>query len=350
MTEAKREQLLVTFALFAYNQETYIREAVEGAFSQTYEPLEIVLSDDCSSDRTFAIMSEMAAAYRGPHEVRAVRNERNIGVLPHILARGREANGEIVVVAAGDDISNPERTKSLINRFEHDIKIHCVTSAFDLIDQDSKVVARNEKVPIGVKGQNTVRTFLRRVSDPYTVIQGSTASYRRHIFEQVMPDGNLIFPEDNFFNFLIYLLGGRVVQVEDSLVKYRQHSKALSNRDNTKLYIDELEASFHSEAKKRLNMMEAFLRLAERGDRACDVDLPAILAERERSKFVHEWPELSLGGRILSIIRSLVKLRISDVKWKSLRLTGVFPIYQPKAFLCRFLPKYARKRGFARLA
>ena len=42
---------LVTFALFAYNQEKYIREAVEGAFSQTYEPLEIILSDDYSPVR-----------------------------------------------------------------------------------------------------------------------------------------------------------------------------------------------------------------------------------------------------------------------------------------------------------
>lgn len=39
---------LVTFALFAYNQEKFIREAVEGAFAQTYESLEIILSDDCS--------------------------------------------------------------------------------------------------------------------------------------------------------------------------------------------------------------------------------------------------------------------------------------------------------------
>lgn len=44
---------LVTFALLAYSQEKYIREAVEGAFAQTYEPLEIILSDDCSSDRTY---------------------------------------------------------------------------------------------------------------------------------------------------------------------------------------------------------------------------------------------------------------------------------------------------------
>ena len=58
------ERPLVTFALFAYNQERYIREAVEGAFAQTYEPLEIILSDDCSTDRTFEIMQEMVANYR----------------------------------------------------------------------------------------------------------------------------------------------------------------------------------------------------------------------------------------------------------------------------------------------
>ena len=59
------ERPLVTFALFAYNQEQFIREAVEGAFAQTYEPLEIILSDDCSTDRTFEIMQEMASACEG---------------------------------------------------------------------------------------------------------------------------------------------------------------------------------------------------------------------------------------------------------------------------------------------
>jgi glycosyltransferase involved in cell wall biosynthesis len=43
---------------------------VEGAFSQTYSPLEIILSDDCSSDRTFEIMEEMAREYQGPHLVK----------------------------------------------------------------------------------------------------------------------------------------------------------------------------------------------------------------------------------------------------------------------------------------
>ena len=58
MPDNVTDRPLVTFALFAYNQEEFIREAVEGAFAQTYEPLEIILSDDCSSDRTYEIIQE----------------------------------------------------------------------------------------------------------------------------------------------------------------------------------------------------------------------------------------------------------------------------------------------------
>ena len=63
------ERPLICFGLLAYNQEPFIREAVEGALAQTYAPLEIILSDDCSTDRTFEIMQETVAAYRGPHKV-----------------------------------------------------------------------------------------------------------------------------------------------------------------------------------------------------------------------------------------------------------------------------------------
>jgi hypothetical protein len=55
MPDNETDQPLVTFALFAYNQEKYIREAVEGAFAQTYEPIEVILSEDYSTDRTFEI-------------------------------------------------------------------------------------------------------------------------------------------------------------------------------------------------------------------------------------------------------------------------------------------------------
>lgn len=65
------ERPLVKFALFAYNQQRFVRKAIAGAFSQTCKPLELILSGDSSTDRTFEIMQEIAndvlSLSMGPH-------------------------------------------------------------------------------------------------------------------------------------------------------------------------------------------------------------------------------------------------------------------------------------------
>lgn len=108
------ERPLATLFITSYNQEAYIRDAIAGAFAQTYRPLEIVMSDDASRDRTYAIMEEMAAAYRGPHRLVLNRNEINLGIVPHVDKVMRMASGELVVENAGDDVSVPWRVARLV--------------------------------------------------------------------------------------------------------------------------------------------------------------------------------------------------------------------------------------------
>lgn len=134
LPEGTEGRPLVTFALFAYNQEKYIREAVEGAFSQTYSPLEIILSDDCSNDRTFEIMEEMAREYRGVHLVKVRRGERNKGLAGHINDVIAESSGEIVSWAAGDDIALPERTLVFVGALLDDSRLCGVHS--DVVEID----------------------------------------------------------------------------------------------------------------------------------------------------------------------------------------------------------------------
>jgi len=108
---------MVTFALFAYNQERFIHEAIQGAFAQTYQPLEIILSDDFSPDSTFQIMQEEAEKYAGPHTIRLNRNPHNLGLVSHINRLFELAAGDIIIVAAGDDISYPFRTERIVRKF-----------------------------------------------------------------------------------------------------------------------------------------------------------------------------------------------------------------------------------------
>ncbi len=110
---------LISFALFCYNQEDFIEEAVRAALAQTYSPLQIVISDDGSKDRSFDIIQKIISSYHGPHEIVLNRNEQNLGIGPHVNKVMTElVKGELIVTAAGDDISVPERTETVFRAWD----------------------------------------------------------------------------------------------------------------------------------------------------------------------------------------------------------------------------------------
>jgi len=56
--EAKQNLPKVTIMIATYNQERFIGEAIESAMAQDYPNLEIVVCDDCSTDRTYEIAKQ----------------------------------------------------------------------------------------------------------------------------------------------------------------------------------------------------------------------------------------------------------------------------------------------------
>jgi glycosyltransferase involved in cell wall biosynthesis len=210
----------VTFALFAYNQERYIREAVEGAFSQTYAPLEIILSDDCSTDGTFAIMNRMVQEYRGPHRIALNRNVSNLGLTNHVNHVLSLSHGEIIVVAAGDDISFPHRTQSLLKAWRAESPCSAVTSGFVRVDADGRelgTVTSGGTLRFSDKVDLSARLKRRHLH----LMFGCTLSFRRDLFDVFGP---LVvkFIEDGAIVARAGLREGLVV-IGDALVKYRSH-------------------------------------------------------------------------------------------------------------------------------
>ena len=75
---------LATLCVFFYNQEDYVEDTIRGALSQTYTNLEIILSDDCSTDNTYSTIEKTIAGYKGPHTIVVNRNKKNMGLVPHV--------------------------------------------------------------------------------------------------------------------------------------------------------------------------------------------------------------------------------------------------------------------------
>ena len=217
-SQLNNERPLVTFALFAFNQEQYIREAIQGAFSQTYEPLEIILSDDCSSDLTFEIMQEMAAAYQGPHQVIVRQSDENCGLFNHILEVAQNSRGEFIVVAAGDDISLPERTSAVIPHFK-DKEVLALSS-------DEIVIDENGKIQENDKSRFKQRDIWYRKNNSW--LFGATEVFRSNFLKAIPLSTNKIMLEDMMFPLLIKARGGKSLRLKIPLIKYRHHSSNIS--------------------------------------------------------------------------------------------------------------------------
>lgn len=116
---SQNDQPLVTISMMTYNQERYVRDAVRGVLAQTYEPLEIVISDDHSTDRTWDIINEEVEAYKktgGVHtKIILSQNEENVGIAGNFKIAQTLSHGVLIVAAAGDDLSMSIRVERIVD-------------------------------------------------------------------------------------------------------------------------------------------------------------------------------------------------------------------------------------------
>ena len=92
----------VSVLMVTYNHERYIAEAVQSALSQrTNFPVEIVIGEDCSTDRTREILLDLQRAH--PQQIRLLLHEQNIGGPANIAATFAACCGDYIAMLEGDD-------------------------------------------------------------------------------------------------------------------------------------------------------------------------------------------------------------------------------------------------------
>lgn len=218
--------MLVTIALFAYNQEKFIRDSIISVLEQDYKPLQIIISDDCSTDKTFNIIQEEIKKYKGPHEIIINRNSENLGVGAHVNKVMEIATGEWVIGAAGDDISLKNRVSVIVDEIRKTSKsVYSVWSSAQYMDENGKLLNKYIKDSGERAG---IKDFAQK-----GIVMGCTHGWRKDVFNFFGPlDIDVMF-EDNAISFRSYLLG-EILYIHTPLVHYRTHKKNLTNYTNIK--------------------------------------------------------------------------------------------------------------------
>lgn len=249
---ASNERPLITFALIAYNQEHYIRGAIAAALAQTYSPLEVIFSDDNSTDGTFTVMQEAAASYKGPHKVIINRNLTNLNIGDHVNTVGKIASGTLIVLAAGDDVSMPSRTTQLVDRWCAVGRPSAVLySDFQAIEAASRPIDLADETIF--RGSFEIQDIARRGAG----VLGATSAVTKDIFRAFPPMDSSVRHEDRVFPFRAMLLGGEVLLVDEKLIQYRveggiSRMSITSGRDFLYQYLPVLSERLLPDAAQRL--------------------------------------------------------------------------------------------------
>ena len=218
---------LVSLCVSFYNQERFVEDAVQGALSQTYENLEIVLSDDNSTDSTFQQIERCIKDYNGPHKIIVNRNEHNLGLVPHVNKVLLEmSHGQYIFVQGGDDISLPNRVTDGVEYFKQDDSIYELTCPAIIIDKDGNETGKMKIEKEQLCSLDDV-TYLKSPSfmcgvGPYAI--------RREMLDFFGPLNDDCPTEDSCFRFRTLLLGKLMATTQYNM-KYRIHGNNISIGD-----------------------------------------------------------------------------------------------------------------------
>src|SRR5258708_3300472 len=153
------EAPLISVILACYKQERFVAEAVDGILAQTYRPIEIVIVDDCSPDRTAAVIESKLAEHPDRSDVRFVHNQQNMTARGVCRIGFAMTRGDFVIIGCGDDIWLPEMVSEFARTWLEN-KVSLVAANAIYIDEDSNLLNRTFRDPDG-RADDSFETLAR---------------------------------------------------------------------------------------------------------------------------------------------------------------------------------------------
>jgi glycosyltransferase involved in cell wall biosynthesis len=264
--------------LIAFEQQQTISEAIRGALAQTYAPLEIVISDDASSDGTFAAMQAAVAGYAGPHRIVLNRNSSNLGIGAHLSHLVSLSKGEMLFVAAGDDVSLPQRCERVMQAwFAADRRLDLIAAALIDIDEAGRTGA--VITPSDLASYRNAADWLAR--PPFVV--GAAQAWTRRVFERFGPLPQGVVAEDLVMVLRAVMSGGALTLAEP-LVRYRRGGLSFRRRAQTTGHVVK---ALLKNNRSSLVELPLLLHDARKAGQQAAIE-PALLARLAREQFIRD--------------------------------------------------------------
>ena len=225
-----KEQPLVSVIIPNYNHARYLEQRLDSVFNQTYQNIEVIFLDDCSTDNSL----EMIEKYKGnPRLSQIVVNETNSGSVFKQWNKGISlAKGELIWIAESDDFCELNMLECLVNAYRHHRNTVLVYSP--------TVFVNDEGIPCGaysIEGRTqhiTGRGFIKKyLTVDNGVYNASCAIFSKRAAMNANKDYMNWKGIGDWWFWIYVAQQGDVVMVNKHMNYFRQHGNNTTARLST---------------------------------------------------------------------------------------------------------------------
>lgn len=245
------EDIIVSVVLISYNAEKYIKNTLESVKIQTYKTLNLVISDDCSTDLTKEICENWIKNNSERFlSVIFTQMSHNKGVVFNLNNGIKKATGNWIKILAGDDLLPPESIEKYINYIKKQgIKTICCSKSVSFIEKNGTIQIVGYKPDPYTKkvfGMSATDQYKKMLME-YVILLPITAIIAKELYDTI-GYYNETFPEieDQPF-FLKIAQNGIKINYCDDIVGYMHRTNIDSISQTTTGIMNE--AAFRVDGK-----------------------------------------------------------------------------------------------------
>jgi len=207
----------LSVCMISYNHEKFIGKAIESVLMQkTTFPVELIISEDCSSDSTRNICIEYQRG--NPDKIILLDSTKNLGMSRNFLRTLLACRGKYIALCEGDDFwTDPEKIQKQVTFLDNNPDFFGVFHQTTNVDEYGKVI--NQKYFLNSKSRYNQEECLKQLRSSYA---SCSLVFRSEVLQGKLPIWFSKRSCDQFLDLLITKYGN-LYFIPDNMGAYRIH-------------------------------------------------------------------------------------------------------------------------------
>lgn len=210
----------IDILLATYNGEKYLKEQIESILNQTYSNIRLIISDDCSKDKTREIIKEFEEKDK---RVISYFQEKNLGYVKNFEFLLSKVENEIYMLSDQDDYWLSEKVEHTYNKLK-ETNADLVFTDLEVVDENLQKIypSFNDYMKLSRKIKKYLHSY--KLQYLYNCVTGCTLMSRKKFIELILP-----LPTESKYaihdTWIASTISnkGKIEYLDEKTIKYRQH-------------------------------------------------------------------------------------------------------------------------------